>query len=838
MAQPTWNTPAGSLGSYPSLIEIVPIILSASAVLPAVTVTYAIISGSLPVGLAITTDGIIHGTPGSVPDNTGYALVVRATDNLGNIRDRTFTLTISGVEGPSFITPSGTLFSENDSVWVEYPLAYNNPIATNPILIRVSQGQLPPGLEINEFGLIRGYANPPFTTVNLPLVNTSIVATSSNVITTFSTIGFTIGRPIIFTGTSFGGIVSGATYYVKTIIDGTTFTVSNTSGGTETSFTDAVGYMNTTLPSVAQGQPTVQTYSFTLELDSPLGSDTETYSITIANQNAPASIGGPGLGINTRVPTILNTRPATYNIGLNDVDYSYYVLPPNGNGFTYSPSENAFIGKFNSDDQFNFKILGRDFDNNQLNYVYADLPLGLTGDALTGWITGNPIISDNSISSFSFSVSAQKSINPSLQTPFVNFSFIIRNEIDGVVTWLTPDSLGTISNGIVSTLKVQAECDVPLKYRLVNDSSLPANLTLLDNGEISGVVAYQPTNGFSPTDSTIDFTFTVEAYNEEFQVVSSTKTFTVTVDIQFGQPTDTLYIKCTPSVTDRNLLASLLDDTTIIPTDYLYRPTDPYFGKASNVVYEHAYGIYASDLDEYVAAVTKNHYWRQLTLGEIKTAVAKNDAGEIIYEVVYSEVIDNLINPQGISVNKEIFWPRFIPLELGPWYVSEEDIFTSYEEAPDGQLFTTSLTPGFARLLYPNSLPNMREQVGDVLGQEYNSNLLPKWMTSQQLNGSTTGFVPAWVICYTKPGFAETVKNNINNLWVDPLGNPYRLNIINFKIDRFTVDKSTTFNYDNKLNPPAWTGLPSASPTPNPLDSKNFYVLFPRQTILPDETQY
>lgn len=838
MAQPTWNTPAGSLGTYPSLIEIVPIELSASAVLPAVTVTYAIISGSLPTGLSMTAGGVIYGTPGSVPDNTGYAFVVRVTDNLGNIRDRTFTLTISGVEGPSFITPSGTLFSELDSIWVEYPLVYNNPIPTNPVAIRVIQGQLPPGLEINEFGLIRGYANPPFTTVNLPVVNTSIVATSANVITTFSTIGFTVGRPIIFSGTSFGGIVSGATYYIKEIIDGTSFTVSNTSGGTQTSFTDDVGYMNASLPSVSQGQPTVQTYSFTLELDSPLGSDSESYSITIANQNAPASIGGPGYGINTRVPTILNTRPATYDIGLNDVDYSYYVLPPNGNGFTYAPSQNAFIGKFNSDDQFNFKILGKDFDGNQLTYTYADLPLGLTGDPLTGWITGNPIISDNSISSFSFSVSAQKSINPSLQTPYVNFSFIIRNEIDGVVTWVTPDSLGTISNGIVSTLKVQAVSDVPLKYRLVGGGTLPANLTLLDNGEISGVVAYQPTDEFLATNSTADFTFTVEAYSEEFQVVSSTKTFTLTVDIQFGQPTDTLYIKCTPSVDDRNLLASLLNNSAIIPTDYLYRPTDPYFGKASSVVYEHAYGIYASDLDEYVAAVTKNHYWRQLTLGEIKTAVARNDAGEIIYEVVYSEIIDNLINPQGISINKEIFWPRFIPLELGPWYTSEEDIFTSYEEAPDGQLFTTSLTPGFARALYPNSLPNMREQVGDVLGQEYDSNLLPKWMTSQQLNGSTTGFVPAWVICYTKPGFAETIKNNINNSWVDPLGNPYRLNIINFKIDRFTVDKSTTFNYDNRLDPPAWTGLPSASPTPNPLDSKNFYVLFPRQTILPDETQY
>ncbi len=834
MAQPNWNTPAGSLGTYPSLLEIVPIQLSASAVLPAVTVSYTIISGTLPSNLIMTEDGLIYGIPGAVPQNTNSTFVVRATDNYQNIRDRTFSLTITGVTGPSFSTPSGTLFSQPDSIWVEYPILYNNPISTNPVAIRLTQGQLPPGLEINEFGLIRGYPNPPITNVNLPAVNTAIVATASNVITCFSTIGFTVGRPIIFTGTSFGGILSGTTYYVKEIFsDGTTFTVSNTSGGTVSSFSDAVGYMTASLPNVSQGQPTVQTYSFTLALDSPLGSDSEVYSITIANQNAPASIGGGNKPANTRVPTILNTRPATYNIGLNDVDYSYYILPPDGNGTTYPVDQPAFIGKFNSDDEFTFKIMGHDFDNNALQYVYADLPLGLVGDSNTGWIRGNPIISDNSISLYTFSVSAQKTINPALQTPSVNFSFILKNDIEGVVNWITPANLGTVSNGIVSTLKVQAVSDVSLKYRLTN-GALPPNLVLLDNGEISGVVAYQPTENFLPPNSTQDFTFTIEAYAENFPVVTSTRTFTVTVDIQFGQPTDTLYIKCTPSVSDRNLISSLLDNSELIPTDYLYRPTDPYFGKAQNVVYEHAYGIYASDFEDYVAAVTKNHYWRQLTLGEIKTAVARNDAGEIIYEVVYSEVIDNLINPNGISVSKEVVWPRFIPLELGPWYTSEEDIFSSYS-LPD---YYTSLTPGFAKQLYPNSLPNMRQQVGDVLGQEYNSNLLPRWMTSQQLNGSTTGFVPAWVICYTKPGFAETIKNNINTQWVDVLGHPFTLNTINFKIDRFTVDKSTTFNYDNNLSPPAWTGLPSASPTPDPLDSKNFYVLFPRQTILPDETQY
>ena len=66
----------------------------------------------------------------------------------------------------------------------------------------------------------------------------------------------------------------------------------------------------------------------------------------------------------------------------------------------------------------------------------------------------------------------------------------------------------------------------------------------------------------------------------------------------------------------------------------------------------------------------------------------------------------------------------------------------------------------------------------------------------------------------------------------------FTLNKINFRIDRFSVNKSITYDYDNGTQPPAWTGLPSATPVPDPLDSKDFYVLFPQQTVLPNSTQY
>ena len=53
------------------------------------------------------------------------------------------------------------------------------------------------------------------------------------------------------------------------------------------------------------------------------------------------------------------------------------------------------------------------------------------------------------------------------------------------------------------------------------------------------------------------------------------------------------------------------------------------------------------------------------------------------------------------------------------------------------------------------SLTNMREQVADILGSDYSSSLLPRWMNSQQDNGVILGFIQAWVICYTQPGKSE-----------------------------------------------------------------------------------
>jgi len=954
MSAPKWITPAGLVGVYPAQIAM-SLQLEAEAVLPATILTYKLLSGSLPEGMSLRIDGVISGIPTLVSSDTTSIFVIRITDNLGNLSDRTFSIRVSGEAIPTFTTPEGVILTTQDSIWQEIPINYNNPVSSNPVTIRVFAGELPPGLEINEAGLIRGYPEPPIKIVNLPEVNSFVTATDStnNYLTVIGTNGFVPNRPIKFSGTPVGNLSTTQVYYVKSVINATQITISTIPGGDTFTLTTGTGFMNATLPETEIGQATKRQYSFTLQLTSPLGNDTAFYSIIVINQNLPIIEGGPGKQENTRNPTIYNTRPPTYNIEGTE-DFGYYVLPPDNEvatpGMTYPPTANAYIGQFLSDNYFSFKVLGHDFDGADLRYSFSGSPSWMTVDTDTGWVYGTPNVAPNNIQQYYFSAQSIKVNNANYASPVFNFVFNVANNITGDIIWITDSDLGVMDNATVSDKKIEANCDVTLAYELIS-GELPPNLTFKSNGEIDGVVAYQTTDVYQEKNDTASYTFTIRAFSPAIPLVSSTKEFTLTIKQTYDIPTDNLYIRCTPSIADREKIISLLDNTQLIPTEYLYRPDDSNYGKANNITYAHAYGVYSSNIKEYIEATKKNHYWRNITLGELKTAIARDENNNILYEVLYSTVIDNLqkYDPNynydyrySESVSEEIFWPRFIDLNLGPWYASSDQLYTSYIFNQEAQLITnfrmfdlltqnglpillnggiptfyTSLTPGYARVLYPNSLENMRKRVEQELGANYNFKLLPTWMTSQQIDGNTLGFTPAWVICYTKIpepitltatetfaldnsirvsdtseilvggkivfssdvfggiqpnkeyyvievgvdtikvsntkggssiilndgegsvsavydaiSYASVIKDNIQNDW------PFVLNQINFQIDRFSVSKTLTYNYDALLETKSWTRYPSATPVPIPEDSEDFYVLFPQKTILPTKTQY
>jgi hypothetical protein len=71
----------------------------------------------------------------------------------------------------------------------------------------------------------------------------SATTSGSNLITVVTTASMAVGQEISFTGTAFGNLVDGTTYYIVNIASGTTLQISATYGGAVFALTTATGYM-------------------------------------------------------------------------------------------------------------------------------------------------------------------------------------------------------------------------------------------------------------------------------------------------------------------------------------------------------------------------------------------------------------------------------------------------------------------------------------------------------------------------------------------------------------------------------------------------------------------
>ena len=552
-------------------------------------------------------------------------------------------------------------------------------------------------------------------------------------------------------------------------------------------------------PTLLNGSPTTITYNFTVQLVSDLGFDSASYSITVFSQE----FGNPP---KSRKPVILNKNPLTYPIDINDSLYNYYT-------------SNGILPDFTAGSYFSFKVIGHDFDGSDIRYKYFTLPPGLSGDAVTGWITGYPILPATGIIKYKFNVGVEKANNPLVSSGEIDFTVSIVNNVIQDIYWYTPADLGSMENGEISTLSIRALSVQSLQYR-IHSGNLPLNLKLLPNGEIVGRVAEQPTSSFINAGSEIYYIFEVMAYSPQYPLLQSIQEFTLKVVFTHEVPLENVYIKALCNIQGRKVIQSLLTDETIIPTELLYRPSDPYFGKATDVRYIHAYGLNSTYTENYINAM-QNHYERKIILGEIKTALARDENFKSIYEIVYSEIVDELVNDQGNSIPSQIVWPKNIPLNQGTYDINNTTINVSESAYKISSALRTS------RYLNPESLPNMRNELTTAIGQGAELKVLPKWMTSQQTDGNVIGYKPVWIICYAIPGYAERIRRNIIYRW------PHRLNEIDFTIDRYIIDKSYSYNYNNRLLTPSWQELPSADPVPNPLDSRDVTILFPKKTIMP-----
>jgi hypothetical protein len=838
MTQPTWTTPAGNLGVIPEgIFYSTPVVATANGD----DVYFRLIAGELPDGVQVTENGQLEGVPKNVvkvqgvPQQVSRDVVSRfairaftknPNGTVARIADRTFSITVTGQDVPDFVTPAGNVGTFYDGSEASVQIEFSDSDPDDRVTIRLLSGTLPTGLALNpQTGLISG--------VIAPLVGPPGTAPAGYDATEYSAYPYDFSTRSLSTNYQFTLEISdGKQSNVRTFeiyvysrdsmsADTTDFTADNTFITADVVPTRTPILLT---PAGDLGQARADNfYAFKFDAIDFDGDPIE-YSVTVGPgvgfdaDDAPYDTVGfdrgtfalpPGLSINpdtgwfygyipdqgaTELTYRFAIRVFKANIPTIISPYYYFTITITGDVDTEVIWLTApDLGVINNGAVSTLSVEAVNTGGRSLQYRLESgsnsrLPQGLTllpSGNIVGRVSFNTFAVDGGSTTFDKNLNTRLNID---ETTFdLEFDFTVNayaSQTEQVGYQVTSINITNGGTGYTSqpTVTISAPSNVSDAIQAT------AGVATIVGGVITAIEVGNPGRGYFST-PTVTISggggtgATAAVTIREATLVNSVsvfRDFTITVNREFNQPYESLYIKCMPPQADRDFVDQLIQNQDIIPDALVYRADDPNFGVAKNVVYTHAYGLTASNIEDYVASLDLNHYWKNLTLGSVETAQALDTDGNVLYEIVYSRVVDNLVNNNGVSVGKEV--DLAYPVTLA-----------------DSSVVST---------VYPNSLDNMRTQVIDTVGQI--SPALPLWMTSKQSNGRILGFTPAWVIAYVKPGESGRVAYNIRTKFGT------QLNLIDYKVDRYELDKSQTVNwepYDDSTQAGRWIPYPPVATT-------------------------
>ena len=336
-------------------------------------------------------------------------------------------------------------------------------------------------------------------------------------------------------------------------------------------------------------------------------------------------------------------------------------------------------------------------------------------------------LGDNSIPCWSY-------VGETVASPQI-YILNVLGEVPSAITWISTSSLGILNQGEVSEISVKAEntnTDYTIEYDLIQ-GELPPGLTLAADGTIIGKVTgtgqtyfdYTSTESsittFDKNSTTVDrnWYFTVRA-SDAYRLSAIEKEFYITVYRDSLKDFTQIYVKPFLPVEKRNSYRSFVTDPTIFEPALIYRSNDPYFGIQQQIKMVIETGIEQVDLDLYASAMSQYFSRKKFFFGEIKSILAQDSAGNDVYEIIYAEIVDNLMN---------------------------------------GTLSPTSATSVINMQLQLESIELSSSETITT-----NERLQPKYMTTINSDtGVPLGFVKAVPICYTLPGAAVKILSKINN---------------------------------------------------------------------------
>lgn len=374
--------------------------------------------------------------------------------------------------------------------------------------------------------------------------------------------------------------------------------------------------------------------------------------------------------------------------------------------------------------------------------VLTNLPEGLQLEPLAGYIYGTVPYQPAYTRNYVITVLATKTASASVITTNT-FTLSVKGEVESTIEWVSDSSLGTIETGITSELAVvaqQIDSDYSIKYALTS-GSLPPGLTLERDGSLSGQVNYGTTG---------TYTFSILA-SDVYELSSIEREFTVTATETDSRDYTKIYFKPFFARNKRQEYQNFMSNEFTFDPKLMYRYYDSNFGVQHDIKVMLEFGIEKLNLADYVIALRENFYRKRFYFGDVKKAVAKDNSGAVVYEIVYVDVADDMVNNRGISASSVVY--------------NNNEIY------------------------YPGSLANMRRQLsliqldnGDSIGiNEYN---LPRFMRTPQAGDyKPPEYIRAIPLCYALPGQGDKIISRIKLSKFD-------FKQLDFEVDRIIVQES------------------------------------------------
>jgi hypothetical protein len=783
-----WTQRSGyNLGTYQERTELsipLPTLLIIPLTVP-YNINFTLISGKLPPGLRLSGYSIV-GSALEVAKSTVFEFCIRASKN-NEISDRTYKITIEGADQPVIINPEGLLpvgpnetYFILDSSPVEFQITVTDTdVAAGQKLryfISSGDGALPPGLKMDENGLITGFIEPLL----------SIALTDRN----------------------------GS--FDKTLYDKNGFDYGLKPDNGFDSFKFDTITFDYSLPAIGVKKLN-RNYEFIVSVSDGDTVVKRKFRIYVVNEDFLRADN-----------TIMSAGNSTYTAATSGVRTPIWFTKPN---LGILRANNYHIIKLDVYDSVELGVIQYTLEESNPDSTISKLPPGLQLDSTNGELFGIIPYQSEIEEIYHFTINASRygrknEVASSLRT----FTVRILGEINSEMSWITPENLGTIDANYISTLKIQASSILPradIRYGIPpkGGGELPPGLTLDRDGQIIGKVEQYGNgsnikgmitfdyNNFSLDggETTIDrkFEFIVRA-QDQANYSKIDRKFALTINTPNDRLYSNIYIKAymepfkpTPTTSKRTLFNRFINDQSIFTNEYIYRLNDPNFGLRTDLKAIMYAGIETKLAATYISAIGLNHKKKRFLFGDVKTAQAKIPGTMTnVYEIVYVQLIDPLeIDNKKIETATLKLPKRLTTLTVD---ASNRESSSSYSindpYAPiPNDIITIDQTSVLSsdpneRVRYLNTYSNWRNRLRfwkktdplnpNVILDQFvtERNYLPLWMRSfQDSTRQELGFVLALPLCYCLPGYAEEIVLNIKNSKFD-------FKNLDFTVDRYIID--------------------------------------------------